>query len=138
MSIGSIATYLETLPNYIAYFIAQIVLVGAFLGIYAMVTPYREVGLIRAGNSAAAIAMVGTVCGFSLALNSIAAHSGSVLDLVVWGVVALGSQVLAYLGVTLLLPGFRAGIEAGKLAYGITLGGLSVAMGLINAGSLTY
>ena len=34
---------------------------GLFLWIYVLITPWREFALIRAGNSAAAVALVGEV-----------------------------------------------------------------------------
>ncbi|WP_245985984.1 DUF350 domain-containing protein [Azospirillum thermophilum] len=53
--------------------------------------------------------------------------------------IALVSQIVAYVIVSrVLLPGFRAGVEADRIAYGVLLGSLSVAVGLLNYGSLTY
>ncbi|MBL8670846.1 MAG: DUF350 domain-containing protein [Alphaproteobacteria bacterium] len=130
--------YLATLPNYLSYFVAQICLIAIFTAIYTTVTPYREFTLIRQGNATAAISLVGVVIGFALALLSVSAHAGNLVDMVVWGVIALIAQLLMFVVVSRLLPGFRQGIEGNTMAYGVTLGGLSIAMGLINAGALTY
>ena len=46
---------LTMLPAFLAYFAVAIVLLALFLLVYLNVTPYHEVALIRAGNSAAAV-----------------------------------------------------------------------------------
>mgnify|MGYP003705424579 CR=1 FL=1 len=46
--------YLQTLGNFLAYFVASVGLSAVFLGLYTWITPYREAALIHAGNRAAA------------------------------------------------------------------------------------
>lgn len=123
---------------YLSFLGTMIALAAAFLGIYVVVTPYHEIALIRGGNRAAAISMGGTLIGFGIALSGTAASSVGLLDLAVWGAVALACQLAAYLAVTWLLRDLRAGIEADRVSYGITLAAVAVTMGLINAGAVTY
>ena len=122
---------------YVAYLVVAVLLVGIGLTVYSLITPYNELRLIREGNAAAAYSLSGTAIGFALAVASAAAHSVGLLDLVIWGVVALVSQLVVFFAVSALLPGFRKGIETDKASYGLTLGGVSIAMGILNAGSLT-
>lgn len=129
---------METLPLYLAYVATCAGLLVAFTAIYAAITPYHELSLIRAGNKAAAFSLGGVVIGFALALASTAAHSVGLLDLAAWGAVALACQVAVFFAVTALLKGFREGIESGNEAFGLALGAVSVAVGLINAGAVTY
>src|SRR6185295_8004396 len=74
---------LSTLPNFLAYFASGTALVALFVSLYALSTPQRDVMLIRAGNSAAAIGLVGALLGFILPLASVIAHSAGIIDLVV-------------------------------------------------------
>jgi putative membrane protein len=129
---------MSTLPLYLAYLATAVALIAAFTGVYLAITPYREIALIRQGNSAAAVSLGGTVIGFAIALNSAAANSVSLLDMALWGALGLASQILVFLVVCMKLPGFRNGIEADRIGYGIVLAAFSIAMGIVNAGSLTY
>lgn len=131
--------------NYLAYlgvYLSYMAICGGLLAVglaaYIWITPYREFKLIHDGNQAAAYSLGGTLIGFVLPLASAAAHSVSLGDLAIWGAIALTFQVLAFLAVTLTFKGFRQGMEDGKASYGILLGSLSIAVGILNAGLLTY
>lgn len=127
----------ETLPLYLTFVGASVALLAVALLAYTLITPYREWALIRQGNSAAATSMGGTAIGMAIALSSVARGTYSVAELLMWGGVALVCQLLVFVAVCFLLPGFRKGIEADKLGYGVTLGTLSIAMGILNAGALS-
>jgi putative membrane protein len=124
-------------PNFARYIVVGFGLAGVFLAVYAQITPWREYALIRAGNSAAAIALVGALLGFSLPLAQTIAHSISLLDVVIWALVALFVQVLVHIAMRILLPQLKAAIEADRMAAGITAGGFATCFGLINAACLT-
>src|SRR5439155_16573726 len=88
---------LATLPNFLAYFVTGAVLTALFLALYSNLTPQRDVSLIRAGNSAAATVLIGALIGFEMPLASVIAHSAALLDVVVWGIVALVGQLGGFL-----------------------------------------
>jgi len=125
------------IPNFARYIVVGFGLAGLFLAVYAQITPWREYTLIRAGNSAAAIALIGALLGFCLPLANTIAHSISLVDVVIWALVALFVQVLVHVGMRMLLPHLKAAIEADRLAAGITAGGFATCFGLINAACLT-
>ncbi|MBN9087256.1 MAG: DUF350 domain-containing protein [Reyranella sp.] len=124
-------------PNFVRYVVTGFALAGLFLWIYVLVTPWREFALIRAGNSAAAIAMIGALLGFCLPLANTIAHSSSLTDVVLWSLVALLVQVGVHIVLRLLMPQLRQAIEANEAASGITAGGFALSFGLINAACLT-
>jgi putative membrane protein len=128
---------LQTLPLYFTFLGTSVGLLAVAVSIYMLITPYREIALIRQGNTAAAISLGGTVIGMAIALFSIASGTYAVLELLVWGAVALVCQLLVFVIVCLKLPGFRQGIEEDRLGYGITLATFSIAMGILNAGALS-
>ena len=131
-------TSLSTLPAFAAYFALSLGLLALFLVIYTQLTPQREWTLIRDGNVAAALALVGAAIGFCLPLASTVAHSVGLLDVLVWGVVALVVQVLAFLLLRLLLGNVGEAIARGNMACAVMLAGGSVAIGLLNAACLSY
>lgn len=122
------------------YFSVSLVLLLAFKWIYALMTPHDEWKLVKDDkNSAAAIGFIGAVIGFSLALASAATNSVSLVDFVIWGVVALAAQTIAFLIVRfLLMPEIVQRINNNEVSAGIILGGTSVAVGILNAACMTY
>jgi len=131
-------TWLATaFPNFVRYVVVGFALAGLFLWIYVLITPWREFALIRAGNTAAAIALVGALLGFCLPLANTIAHSSSLIDVVLWAGVALVVQVIVHVVMRLLLPGLQRAVEANEPAAGIAAGGFAACFGLINAACLT-
>ncbi len=128
---------LQTLPLYFTFLGTSVALLAVAVTLYMMITPYREIALIRQGNTAAAVSLGGTVIGMAIALFSIASGTYAVLDLLMWGAVALVCQLAVFGIVCLKLPGFRQGIEEDRLGYGITLAAFSIGMGILNAGALS-
>ena len=125
-------------PNFVRYVVVGFALAGLFLWIYVLITPWREFALIRAGNSAAAMALVGALLGFCLPLANTIAHSSSLTDVVLWSLVALLVQVAVHIALRFMMPHLKQAIEANETAAGITAGGFSLSFGLINAACLTY
>lgn len=129
---------LSTLPTFLAYFATSAGLVLMFLLIYIKITPYDEFALIKQGVIAPAISLSGSLLGFVIALSSVIKHSVSLLDMAVWGVVALLIQLLAFAVTRLLFKDLTQGIHENNIAKGIFLGSISLAFGIINAGCMTY
>ena len=132
------AHFLATLPNFLAYLGTAIVLLVAFVAIYLYVTPYDEINLIRANNVAAAISLSGAVLGFAMPIANVIAHSDTLADLAVWGVIAGIVQLLAWMVARVALPRLKEAIAAGQVAPSIFVAALSVTVGLINAACMTY
>jgi putative membrane protein len=124
-------------PNFVRYVVVGFALAGLFLLIYTLITPWREFTLIRAGNSAAATALVGALLGFCLPLANAIAQASSLTDVVLWALVALVVQVIVHLVMRLALPQLSSAIEADRPAAGIAAGGFAACFGLINAACLT-
>ena len=130
--------FLTALPNFLIYFAAAIALMAAFLVVYINITPYQEISLIRANNMAAAVSLAGSLLGFALPIANVIAHSDTLLDLALWGLVAGVVQLLAYRFARLTLPQLDQDIPAGRMAPAIFLATLSITVGLLNAACLSY
>jgi putative membrane protein len=111
---------------------------GAFVYIYTAITPHKEFALIKDGNVAASISLSGALLGFVLALASVIEHSVSLIDMVIWGIVALIVQLLAYFLVRLALPALSQGIEDNNISKAILLASTAISFGLINAACMVY
>jgi len=64
------------------------------------------------------------------------ATTGSFLDILVWGVVAVLLQLLTMAIVSHLFRGMRAMIEAGQVAAAIPLAAAQLSIGLLNAAAM--
>jgi putative membrane protein len=129
---------LVLLPNFLAYFALAIGFAVVFLTVYVWVTPHRELALIRADKPAAAISFGGAFLGFVIPLGSAIAHSVSLLDCALWGVIALVIQVLTFFAARLLLPDLSERIGRDERAAGILIAALSIGVGVLNAACMTY
>jgi len=132
------AHFLATLPNFLAYLGTAIALLVVFMAIYLYVTPYEEIALIRNNNTAAAISLSGAVLGFAMPIANVIAHSDTLLDLAVWGVIAGIVQLLAWALARVALPQLQEDIAAGRTAPATFVAALSITVGLINAACMTY
>jgi putative membrane protein len=129
---------LQGLPGFLLYFAVGIAAEALFLALYMAVTPHHEFKLIEAGNRAAAVSLGGAVLGFTLPLASAATHSVSLVDMAVWSLVALVAQLIVFVVVSMLLRGLSKRIEAGDMAAATTVATASIAIGVLNAASMSY
>ncbi len=105
--------------------------------VYVRLTAHDEIGLIREGNVAAALALGGSLIGFVLPLSKAMAQAVSIPDMLVWGFAAFVVQLLAYLVCRIIVPDLSAKIDAGNVAAGITVASVGLGAGLLNAASMS-
>jgi putative membrane protein len=127
---------INALPAFASFFATAIALLGGFLALYVLVTPYSELALIRSGNTAAAVSLGGALLGFAMPIAVSVAVSHNLYAMIGWGVVAGALQLLTYVAARLALPQINQNIQEGKLASGIFLASLSLSTGILNAGCI--
>jgi putative membrane protein len=127
---------LSGLPAFLIYLVCASVLVGAYLYVYTWITAHSEFELLRANNSGAAISLSLSTIGFALPLTSSIAHADGILDMTIWGVIALIVQVGVYYLARIPVPDLSKRIENGEVAPAIWLGAASVTAGMLNAASM--
>ena len=130
--------YLETLPSFLVFFGIALMLLAVFTAIYVWITPHKEFTLIRAGNAAAALSFAGAVIGFVIPLASVIANSLNIIDMFVWGAIAMVAQIAVFALARWLMPDLLKAIEAGQIAPAATLAAFSLAIGILNAACMTY
>jgi putative membrane protein len=132
------AQALTKLPDFVLFFSASLALVGLYLLIYTLATSHNEFGLIRQNNVAAALSLGLSLTGFALPLSSAVVHSNTIIDLAIWGVVAIVVQLAVYAMVRLVLPNLSSRIASGELAAALFLGAASLAAGVVNAAAMSF
>jgi putative membrane protein len=113
--------------------VVAIALLAAGVAAYMAATPFRERRLVEEGNAAAGVVMAGAILAIAIPIAATLATSALVLDLVVWGIVAVLLQLLTLVGVSLLLHHFRSMIQRGNVAAALALAGTQLAVAVITA-----
>ncbi|WP_375724234.1 DUF350 domain-containing protein [Arcobacter sp. KX21116] len=127
--------------GFLGFFLTAIILVIIFLYLYAVVTPYDDYKLIFEDNNlAAALGFGGAIIGVSIPLYSALVNSISYIDFAIWGTVAILIQLIFAFIVTRLggKYSFKTKISDGIISVGILMAFLSISIGLLNAGSMSY
>lgn len=112
-------------------------LLGLGATLYALLTPWKEVALIRQGNAAASVALGGVLLGLAIPLAVSLSVSTTVRDIAIWGVATLVLQLFAFRLVDLILTGLPQRIQQGEIAAAILLVAAKLATALILAAALT-
>ena len=106
-------------------------------GVYILLTPHKEITLIRAGNSAAALSLGGVLLGLSIPLATSLARSTSMLEIALWGAAAVALQLLVFRLVDMLLRGLPQRIQEGEVAAAALLVGAKLATAVIIAAAVS-
>ena len=135
--VEQLSTYLTDLTDFLAFFVVSLLLMIVFVAVYTSITRHSEIKLIKENSVAAAVAFSGSMIGFALPLASAMINSRTILEMIIWGVVALIVQIVVYLLVRLPMPRVSERIENNEIAAGIWLGASSLIAGILNAASMT-
>ena len=121
------------LPHLLLQFAVAVALLAAGVTIYMAATPFREREMIEKGNTAAGVVLAGAILSMAIPIAATLATSALVLDVVVWGMVAVLLQLLTVAGVALVFHHLRAMIQHNNIAAALTLAGTQLAVALLNA-----
>lgn len=106
-------------------------LLFAAAGVYIMLTPHKEIALIREGNIAAAVSLAGVLVGLAIPLAVSLKASTTLVELAMWGVATVIVQLLVFRVVDFVLHGLPKRIQDGEMAAAATLVGAKLATALI-------
>lgn len=111
-----------------------ILLVGAAL--YALLTPHREIQLVREGNPAAALSFGGVLVGLALPLAFALAASTSLLEIALWGATTTAVMLALFWVVDLVLQGLPQRIREGEIAAAALLVAAKLAVAIVLAAAV--
>lgn len=117
---------------------ATVTLLVLFAGaaIYALMTPHKEIALIREGNAAAAVSLGGVVVALAIPLGVSLTVSASLLDIALWGAATLAVQLLVFRLIDMLLRGLPQRIQEGEVSAAALLVGAKLGAALILAAAI--
>ena len=105
--------------------------------LYIWITPWDEMALIRAGNTAAAISLGGAIMGLAVPLAFAMAASVSVYEILIWGPVTLLLQIIAFRIADLVLRDLPTRIESGEIGAATLLVSIKLAVAAVNAAAVS-
>jgi putative membrane protein len=129
--------FLASIGAFALHLAAALVLLGLFMLAYMRTTPHAEMELIRKGNAAAAFGLGGALVGFAIALGRAISYSDGIGETVLWGLIGLAVQVAGHVLLSRLVPRLYIAIEEGDMAAGILKAAVAIALGIVNAASMT-
>ncbi|HYD46327.1 MAG TPA: DUF350 domain-containing protein [Phenylobacterium sp.] len=116
---------------------ATLLLLIAGAGLYILLTPHREIALIRDRNAAAALSLAGVIVGLAIPLSVSLGSSTSLIEVALWGVAAIAVQLLVFRLLDFLLRGLPQRIQDGEISAAILLAGAKVGSALILAAAFS-
>ncbi len=129
-----LAYFPSTFLNFLIAFSLGVEFWVAGLVIVSLITPHKELDLLRAGNLPCALALGGKAIGMVLPIAAVARSAAGPLDQIIWCVVAVAVQLLVHLVLTTLLEGrLREEIEADEVGgAAVFIAFMQVGAGILN------
>jgi putative membrane protein len=117
---------------------AAVSLILLVLGVaaYGLLSPLKEVGLIREGSAAAAISFAAALLGLAIPLAVSLTASASWVEIVLWGASLVVVQLLLFRLIDLLLTGMPQRVRAGETDAALLLAAARIAAALILAAAV--
>lgn len=117
---------------------AGVTILLLFLGatLYVLLTPHREITLIREGNAAAAVSLGGVLLGLAMPLAVSLQASTSTIEIAIWGASTVIVQLLVFRLTDFLLHGLPQRIREGEMSAAAMLVGAKLATALILAAAV--
>lgn len=113
----------------LAYLATAIALLAICITLYLWMTPYRELALVREGNTAAALSLGGASLGLTLPIGSAIYFTHDLSEMAIWAAIGCAMQFTLFQ----ILRNQAKSIETGNVAAGLLLAFLSVSTGLLVA-----
>lgn len=131
---------IQALGNFGAYIGTSLISLLIFKYLVMAITPYNEWELIKEKrNTAAAIALGGSLIGYAIAINGVLKNAVNFYDFAIWAAVALVTQVIMIKIVRFIfMPKFVERIQNDETGAASIAASMYIAVGLLNAGCMTY
>lgn len=104
--------------------------------VHVLLTPMKEMRLIRAGNVSAAISVGSVIVGLAIPMSACLVTATSVYDILIWGVVAILLQLLAFRVADLMLRDLPKRIERDEVGAALVLAAVKIAAAMVMAAAL--
>ena len=104
--------------------------------VHVLLTPMKEMKLIREGNISAGISVAAVIVGLAIPMSACLETATSIYDVLIWGVVAILLQLLAFRVADLILHDLPKRIEQDEMGAALVLAGVKIAAAMVMAAAL--
>ena len=133
---ATLESFRQGFPDFLMMTGAAGILLLAASTIYILLTPWKELALVRGGNGAAGLALAGAITGLAVPIASCLASSLTLVDLLLWGSVALLLQLLTYRIIDMILQDIPSRIQNDEAGAAIVLIAAKLAVAMLLAAGL--
>ena len=133
---AAIKAFAEGFPDFLLYGGVTLGLLIAGAVVHVLLTPMKEMQLIRNGNVAAGIGVAAVIIGLAIPMAACLASAASIYDVIIWGVVAILLQLLAFRAADLSLRDLPKRIERNEIGAALVLAAVKLAAALVMAAAL--
>ncbi len=123
-------------PITVLHIAITILILLAGTTLYVLLTPHKEITLIREGNAAAAVSLGGVLLGLAIPLAVSMQASANLIEIGLWGVATIVVQLLVFGLVDLVLRGLPQRIQDGEISAAALLVGAKLATAVIVAAAV--
>jgi len=120
-------------PVFLAHAGVTVVILFLAAALYILLTPHKEIALIREGNTAAALSLAGVLLGLAIPLSASLKASTNVVEIGLWGAVTVVVQLLVFRLVDMILRGLPKRIQEGEVSAAALLVGAKLATAIVIA-----
>ena len=132
----AVSAFVQGFPHFVLQGGVTLIMLIVGVTVHVLMTPMKELKLIREGNASAGVGLAGIVLGLAIPMSACLASSTSVYDLVIWGAVAILLQMIAFRVADLILRDLPGRIEKDEMGAAIVLVSVKLAAALVMAAAL--
>ncbi|MGK2285300.1 DUF350 domain-containing protein [Pedomonas sp. V897] len=132
-----VESLLHGVPILLLHLGVALAVLAVALMIYIAITPHKEITLIRAGNTAAAVLLGGTALSLAIPLAFCLAGAVNAWDILLWGLLILTVQIVTVVIVDIvILPNLPRRIARGDMAAAALLAGIKLSVAALLAAAV--
>lgn len=124
-------------PVTLLHFAVTLAILIAGAAAYIMLTPHKEITLIRQGNASAAVSLGGVLVGLAIPLAISLKASTTLIELSLWGIATVLVQLLIFRLVDLVLHGLPKRINDDEMSAAAMLVGAKLATAIVLAAAVS-
>lgn len=133
----AVNAFVRGFPDFLLQGGLTLAMLAAGCIVHVLMTPMKEMQLIREGNAAAGVALGGVILGLAIPMGAALGSATSIWDILIWGVVAILLQMLAFRVADLLLRDLPKRIERNEMGAAVVLAAVKLGTAIIMAAALS-
>jgi putative membrane protein len=132
----AIQSFVKGFPDFLMQAGVTLALLTAGCILHVLLTPMKEMRLIKAGNVSAGISVAAVIVGLAIPMAACLSTAATIYDILIWGAVAILLQLLAFRVADLMLRDLPKRIERDEIGAALVLAGVKLAAAMVMAAAL--